>query len=147
MEEKVKKLRRQVANLKKENTWLKDQYASLEYVNKRITHALEKTNLQLTARGEKDAIRPRENANATFDHKVDPNQVITKLKKMKRSRKDDLLDSINKTDKAMNEGTNEKKSNFNDLSSILILPEDAEEQLQVISDDEDLGILNDSYEK
>ena len=46
---------------------------------------------------------------------------------MKRSRKDDLLDSINKTDKAMNEGTNEKKSNFNDLSSILILPEDAEE--------------------
>jgi len=66
---------------------------------------------------------------------------------MKRSWKDDLLDSINKTDKAMNEGANEKKSNFNDLSSILILPEDAEEQLHVISDDEDLGILNDSYER
>lgn len=65
--------------------------------------------------------------NSTFDHKVDPNQVIQKLKKMKRSRKDDLIDSVAKTDKALNEPNFEKKSNFNDLSSILILPDDAEE--------------------
>ena len=49
------------------------------------------------------------------------------MKKMKRSWKDDLIEQVNKADKAMNEGNFEKKSNFNDLSSILILPEDAEE--------------------
>lgn len=46
---------------------------------------------------------------------------------MKRSWKDDLIDSVAKTDKALNEPNFEKKSNFNDLSSILILPDDAEE--------------------
>jgi len=58
--------------LKKENARLKDSYASLEFVNKRITHALEKVNLQLTARGEKEVIRPKDNVNATYDHQVDP---------------------------------------------------------------------------
>ena len=134
-------------NLKKENTRLKDRYASLEFVNKRITHALEKANLQLTAWGEKEAIKPKENINSTYDHKVDPEQVIQKLKKMKRSRKDDLMNYVTKTEKAMNEPNFEKKSNFNDLSSILILPEDADEQMQVLSGEEDLGILEESREE
>jgi len=45
LEQKIQKLKRTVLNLKKENTRLKDWYASLEFVNKWITHALEKANL------------------------------------------------------------------------------------------------------
>lgn len=58
--------------------------------------------------------------NATFDHKVDPNQVIQKIKKMKWSWKNELAENVLKTEKALNEQNFEKKSNFNDLSSILI---------------------------
>lgn len=81
----------------------------------------------MTARGEKDVIKPKENVNATYDHKVDSNHVISKIKKMKRSRKNDLAEQVKKTEKALNDQNSEKKSNFNDLSSILIQPEDADE--------------------
>lgn len=46
---------------------------------------------------------------------------------MKRSRKNDLAEQVKKTEKALNDQNSEKKSNFNDLSSILIQPEDADE--------------------
>ena len=81
----------------------------------------------MTARGEKEVIRPKDNVNATYDHYVDPEKVIQKIKKMKWSWKDDLINQVKKVDRAVNEANFEKKSNFNDLSSILILPEDHDE--------------------
>lgn len=47
MEEKITKLKKEVKSLKWENLRLKDQYTGLEFVNKKISHALGKANVKM----------------------------------------------------------------------------------------------------
>lgn len=44
LEEKLSNYKRMVKTLKKENTRIKDQMVSMETVNKKLRHALEKSN-------------------------------------------------------------------------------------------------------
>ena len=66
---------------------------------------------------------------------------------MKRGRKSDLLGQISRAERAIQDYSQDKsKKTFADVSSILIGPEDGDDQLKVVSSDDE-GDLDNILEK
>lgn len=143
MEEKMQGYKRVIKSLRRDNSRLKDQVVSLEHVNKKLTHALSKSNTKLekaSARGTgfKSPFTVPKDAGLSFDYKrntPDPH-LAGQLHKMKRSRKSDLLNQVQKASRYIERESGEKKA-FADVSSILMEPDHVEDQLKVVSDEEE----------
>lgn len=143
LEDRIQILKRQVKELKKENSMLKDQKVNLDFINKRLQHAMSKKGVVQEA-PRKAAASPFERAKTTNvsmeNRHQTPEHLVSQLKKMKRSRKSDLLSQLTRAEKAMGGSDKKAKKNFADVSSILMGIGDEEDQMNIgdSSDDEDL---------
>ena len=112
----------EIVDIWKENTRLSEEISNVKSINTKLQHALNRAKDSNIIPFAKKAA----NLNITIDPSNTPDMLLSKLKKMKRAWKQELLTSIQKADSFL---ANNKS--LNDISSILIAPDTAWDQMNV----------------
>ena len=111
---------------------MSEEISNVKSINTKLQHALNRAKDSGIVPFAKKAA----NLNITIDPSNAPDMLLSKLKKMKRAWKQELLTSIHKADNFL-----AGDKTLNDISSILIAPDTARDQMNVNDSGEENMIL------